>query len=473
MKIAPTTFVFGMLSLSLITLSGCVRFDFEESLSQANKDSAAFTRGRLQLYQTEEQIETSKTRSQELLGETLDQTNSIQLALINSPAVQQLLATHWANASSIAISGGIPNPVFDFGRVTSDTELEIERLLGIGLLDLIRYPMMRKRAQHSLKLNQVQLTSDVADLVTRVRSAWVDAVVAQQQVLYAEQVFSSAEASAKLAAEMQAIGNFNAISRARQQSFYAEAATGLTVARHNALAKRESLVRLLGLNRQQAVTLKLPERLPELPDAPLSETDVSSVANNNRLDVAMAIAALKAATSQQGIELLASVTDIELTGIRNTVWTDGERETIKGYEIGLEIPLFRNIAQVRNKLNATSLAASNALEQVVRSANSHLRESYSAYRSSYDIAKHYRDEVIPLQQLVSEENLLNYNGMIIGVFELLADSRKQIQTVQSSIDAAGQFWMADASLRASMIGQPTSTQLAMSKSGGGDAGEGH
>ena len=37
---------------------------------------------------------------------------------------------------------------------------------------------------------------------------------------------------------------------------------------------------------------------------------------------------------------------------------------------------------------------------------------------------HYRDEVLPLRRVIAEENLLRYNGMLIGVFELLADAHR-------------------------------------------------
>ena len=77
---------------------------------------------------------------------------------------------------------------------------------------------------------------------------------------------------------------------------------------------------------------------------------------------------------------------------------------------------------------------------------------------------------MPLQQLISEENVLNYNGMIIGVFELLADSRAQIQTVQSSIEATNQFWQADAALRASLVGRPANAAVAMMSATGAEGG---
>jgi hypothetical protein len=38
----------------------------------------------------------------------------------------------------------------------------------------------------------------------------------------------------------------------------------------------------------------------------------------------------------------------------------------------------------------------------------------------YDTTRHHRDEILPLRQHIASENVLRYNGMLIGVFELLA-----------------------------------------------------
>jgi len=77
-------------------------------------------------------------------------------------------------------------------------------------------------------------------------------------------------------------------------------------------------------------------------------------------------------------------------------------------------------------------------------------------QTAYDIARHYRDEIVPLRKTMAEENLLRYNGMLIGVFELLAEMREQITSVMAAINAQQQFWLADAALAATVIGKPTS-----------------
>jgi outer membrane protein TolC len=82
-----------------------------------------------------------------------------------------------------------------------------------------------------------------------------------------------------------------------------------------------------------------------------------------------------------------------------------------------------------------------------------VRESYSAYRTAYDLARHYRDEVVPLRKRISDENLLRYNGMLVSVFELLADSREQVRSVTAYVEAVRDFWTADTNLQTAITGR--------------------
>ena len=67
----------------------------------------------------------------------------------------------------------------------------------------------------------------------------------------------------------------------------------------------------------------------------------------------------------------------------------------------------------------------------------------------------HRDEIVPARQRIADENLLRYNGMLIGVFDLLADARSQIASVNASIDALRDFWLAQADLEMALIGKPS------------------
>ncbi|MGE3860343.1 MAG: TolC family protein [Burkholderiaceae bacterium] len=439
-------------------LAGCASTDWPRAIDQTNETAARFTDGRLALILSDEQRADAAREAAALLQQPLGRDEAVRLALINSPALQALLAGAWAEGAAAAQSGRLPNPVFAFERLRTGDELELGRLLSFGLLDLLLLPQRHGIAQHRIEASRLRLTADVVDRVTQVRQAWVRAVADEQTLGYARQVYDSAEASADLARRMQAAGNFNRLDRARQQAFYADAAIRLAVAQQAAIGSRETLVRLLGLDDAQADRLRLPARLPDLPPVPLGAAEAARTAGTVRLDLRMAQSAFDAAARAQGLTGISSLIDIELGVRRDTIFDEGSgtRHSGRGIELELRLPLFDWGDAQRAALNAQTLAAGQRLQAVARAAGSHLRERYTAYRSAHDLVRHYRDEVLPLRQAIADEHLLRYNAMLTGVFELLADSREQIASVMAAIAAERQFWLAEAGLQAALIGRPLS-----------------
>lgn len=454
-------FAVGFILLSVVTLPGCAKVNFDDSVARVNKDAADFTEGRLSLAQNTEQRTAMQSRAAELLTKPLNQSNAVQLALTNSSALQALLARNWSDMANAAQAGRIANPFFSFERIRLRDEVELTQVLSFGLLDLLTLPERYRMAQHRIEQVQLRLTIEVVELVGQVRQAWVTAVAAQQRRKYAEQVHEAAEVSAELARRMQLAGNFSKLQRVRQQVFYSEAATQLAEALQATISSREQLIRLLGLSASQAEKLKLPELLPDLPEKPRTPEEVSQAANEGRLDIKLESVALQATTKAQGVNMATSLTDIEL-GIRHESKSidNGGDISGTGYDISLRLPVFDWGDIQRQGMNADTLAAANRLEATIHAAGSELRESYAVYRTAYDVSKHYRDEVIPLSRIISEENVLRYNGMLIGVFELLAETREQIHTVIAAISAQKQFWLADAALHAAVIGHPTNMEQA-------------
>jgi outer membrane protein TolC len=451
-------FKWTLVVATVATFYGCASYDVQKGVDRANLDVKDFVKSEIQLARTEEDRQKRQTVSAQLLLNLVGQTEAVQLMLANSPAFQALMAQHWAEAASAAQSGRISNPVFSFESVVTGTETEINRFFTFGLLDILTLPQRSAIAEHRIVQAQIRLASEIVDRVTQVRQAWVKAVAAEQSFVYAQQVYDSAEASAELARRMESVGNFNRLTRARHQAFYADAATQLVTAKQNAVSKREELVRLLGLDENQAVNFKLPARLPAIPSNPLSVEAVGQEASRQRLDVQLAKASLNASAKAQGLVGITSFTDIELSARRGNVSDSaaGVTTSRRGYEVGVRLPIFDWGSMQRDAMNAQTLAAANNLEATIRVAGSSLRENYAAYRSAYDISRHYKDEVLPLRKVMADENMLRYNGMIIGVFELLADARDQVATVISAITADQQFWMADAALKANVMGRPTS-----------------
>ena len=83
------------------------------------------------------------------------------------------------------------------------------------------------------------------------------------------------------------------------------------------------------------------------------------------------------------------------------------------------------------------------------------RIAYETYRGTYDIAKFYRDRVLPLRQVVSREVALRYNngvlaseGLRVDLFKYLTDTRVRIGADAAALDARRDFFLATADLQA-------------------------
>ncbi len=468
------TFKVASAAAVAIVLSGCAAPNMQAAMGEANELVGVMSGGlAAELRADDAQREAASTLANELLAEPLTMDGAARLALSNSPAFQAALARSWealATARQRGLPGGV---VFSFERLREGAGLELGRLLSVGLFDLITLQQRRAVARVESEQARVRMAGAVVDQVSAARQAWVKAVAAREIEVYAVQVQDAADASAELARRLQQVGNFTRLQAARQHLFYGDATARLAVARQQAVSTREELVRQLGLSDDQAGHLKLPDRLPDLPKTPKGPDDVSRALASQRLDARLARLELEAAGRGRGVDLISSLTDVELGARRDTRFEGGgEKSTTRGFEVEIRLPLFDWGATRRASLDARSLAAANRYDAVARAAGSQARESYSAYRTAYDQAKHQRDEMVPLRKTISEENVLRYNGMLIGVFELLADAREQVTGVMTAIEAQRDFWLADAALSSTLIGRPMAGTSSAAPSRGAPAGGG-
>jgi outer membrane protein TolC len=464
-------------AVAALALGGCAGTAIEQNFDHAQKLTQERLGTELKWLRTDEARREAREQLDATLGKPLSADDAVRLALAHSPAVQALLYESAAASAAVTQSARLPNPVFAFDRLarTEDgvRELEIGRLLSFSVFDLLLLPARLRRADHRQRQTSLRLASDVVQAASVARDNWVRAVAAQQSVQYFERVLAAADAGAELARRMQAVGNFSRLQRAREQAFSADAVTQLARARQSAQRAREALVRSLGLDAAQARRLTLPDRLPDLPAAIRDEQGIAQTGLDQRLDVRLTRANLDFAAADLGLTRVTSfVNGLRIAGV--SVGETG-REPQRGFDLSLPLPLFDFGDAGRSGVQAAYMAALHRAAQVGVSAASQLRESYGAYRTAFEAARHWRDEIVPLRKAIAEENLLRYNGMLIGVFELLADAREQIASVVQAIDAERDFWLADAALQTALIGTPMAAMPLPALSAGAPAagGAGH
>lgn len=389
----------------------------------------------------------------ELLAAELTADSALQIALLNNPGLQAKFQALGLAEAELVQASRLPNPGFSFGRSKKGDEREIERSLSFDLGHLITLPLNRQLEQRRFAAQQLQTSQQMLALAAETRKAFYRAVAAAQTLRYLEQVKEAADAGAEMARRLARAGNLNKLEQAREHGFYAEAVLNLARGQQAELAARERLIRLLGLWGAQTQALKLPERLPELPGAIQEQPEIEQQAFAQRLDVQAAKLQSEQMARNLGLNKITRFVNVLELGLINNSSNEAPKQT--GYELSIELPLFdwgdARVARAE-RLYMQSL---HSAAQVAIEARSELREAYLGLRSSYDIARHYRDDIVPTAKRISEENLLRYNGMFISVFELLADSRSQMASVMGAIAAQRDFWTARADLDMALIGKPS------------------
>ncbi|WP_305825803.1 TolC family protein [Massilia brevitalea] len=437
------------LLLAVSVLAGCSTLSNDGGASDVSK----LTQPRIGFGVTGERTDNdalaSSAQVSKLLAAPLTPDSAVQIALLNNRGLQASLAELGVSEADFVQAGRMRNPGFSFSRMRGGDEVEIERSVMFDLIGLLTIPLRSTIEQGRFEQAKITAASEAVRLAGETRRAYFSAVAAAQTEKFMSQVVTSAEAGARLAQEQAKVGNWSKLDRAREQAFYAEATTQYARARHASTATREQLVRLLGLWGSN-VNYKIPDRLPDLPQKPNEPGALEALAMEQRLDIHIAKRDVDATARSLGLTNATGFINVLDAGYANKSTTGAPREN--GYEISLELPIFDWGGARRARAKATYMLSVNRTADAAVRARSEVREAYSAYRTTYDVAKHYRDEVVPLRKQISEEVLLRYNGMLASVFELLADSRDQVTSVNGAIEAQRDFWIAETELQAAING---------------------
>ncbi len=439
----------GAIAFTALALGGCASLQSDAGFGAVAQTAKARLGKDLQWARSEADRDAIDRRVAELLAHPLSADDAVQIALLNNPGLQAAFNELGIADADRVQASRLPNPGFGFARLRQGAEVEIDRSLQFNIARLLMLPMVSEIESRRFEQERGVIVLRVLSLASETRKAYVRAIAADETERYMLQVQDAAEAGAELARRQFQAGNWNRLQQAREQSFYADAAVNLMRAGQARTAARERLTRLMGLWGESA-QFSLPERLPELPELPSELPNIEQTALAQRLDVQAARLATSQVAKNLGLTRATRFINVlELGAVRNG-YNDAPAQ--RGYQIQMELPLFDwGDARVA-KAESLYMQALNQAAETAIAARSEVRAAYANYRGTYELARHYRDEVVPLQRRISEENQLRYNGMLIGVFELLADARTQITSVNGYIDALRDFWIAQAELDMASIG---------------------
>lgn len=458
--------------VSLGLLGGCASFSPDGGLDKV----ATVTQERIavapQSIRTEQDAARMADEVKRLLAEPLNADSVVKIAVLNNRGLQADLAGLGIAEADLVQAGRLRNPVMSFSRMAGGGDVDYERKFLFDLMGLLTLSTRSEIERRRFEVTQLQVANATLDLVQSARQAFFTAVAAQEAAKHQEELMQAAEAGAELARRMADVGNFTRLRQQREQLLYAEATAELARARQNATRERERLTRLLGLAGVQR-HYSLPDRLPDLPATTIPEESVVQQAMDSRLDLRMAKIELTGLAKSLGLTRSTRFINVlEASYLNNNAKGS---PNMRGYEIELSLPIF-DWSQARTaKAEALYTQATYRVAGMAVNAESEVRDAYSAYRTAYDLARHHQDEIVPLRKRISEEILLRYNGMLIGVWDLLADARQQVAGINAAIQAKKDFWLADSNLHMALNGSGAGgvSLTAMNASSAAESGGGH
>ena len=426
-----------------LTLLGCANFSADGGLnrvSELSRERIGYSVPNV-LNTTNSSI--AEARISTLLSAPLSSDSVVEIAVLNHPRLRVALADLGIAEADLVQASRLRNPGFSFGRLSGNGEVEIDRAIMFDLSGLLSMPLRRAIEERRFAQTQLQTALHIVRLATDTRRAYFQAVAAQQSLVYMKQVDQAAQASSELAERMTKAGNWGKLEQARELAFRHEVAVQLARAEHNVNATHERLVRLLGLGDSHQA-LKLPERLPDLPAALRRIDEIETQALAQRLDVQVAKLDTESTAKSLGLTRATRFVNAFEVGYQNKSASNASLS--EGYQVEFSLPLFDwGQARVRRAESVYMRSFYRAADVAIQ-ARSEAREGYGSYRTNFDIARQYRDEIIPARKRISDEVLLRYNGMLSSVFELLADARAQITSINLAIEAQRDFWIAESEL---------------------------
>ncbi|NKK99739.1 TolC family protein [Rhizobium leguminosarum bv. viciae] len=472
-------------------LSGCVtgaEYSRKEAgfTSVANK-TATVTAKETVWIQNQNQARSAAAQVKSLLPRTkpLDVETAVQIALLNNKGLQAAYADLGDSAADAWQTTMFLNPTVAVGLTGIGTPgLEAFKTVEGAVVTNILALATKKRDIEiaDTRFRQAQLNAAVRtlQLAADTRRAWINAVAAWENVGQLQRAQATADAASELAQKLGETGAMAKGAQAREHVFVAELAGETAKARLAARLTKEELTRLLGLWGSD-LDYQVPNSLPSLPKVVVKRDTIEAEALRNRIDLQVAKLELEATARSYGLtEATRHVTDLEiLTGLETErEIEDGDKkvDTTGFAELEFAIPIFDTGKARMRKAELAYMRAANQLAEKAVNVRSESRSAYQAYRSNYDIARHYRNSVVPLRTKVEEESLLTYNGMITNTFELLTDTRDKINSILLSVNAKRDFWLAEANLAPAIYGggaSAASAETEVASASESSAGGGH
>lgn len=385
-----------------------------------------------------------------MLQQELTIGEAVQIALLNNRSLQATYEELGVAQADLVQAGLLRNPLFGAsfrfpdktvgGHRSTNTEFSVVQ----DFLDLLVRPLRKKVAAAQFEQAKLRVGNTVLNLAAEVRSAYYALQADEQTLEMRRTVVLATEAAVDIATRQHDAGTLKTLDLTNQQGFHDQAKLDMTRTDIQIVADRERLNRLMGLWGADTTWI-LPGRLPELSAAEIPLEHLESLAVSQRLDLAAA------RQETQVIAHALSLTRKYRYFYVFEVGVDTEHDVaddvnFTGPNLTIELPIFDQRQAAIARLESQLRQSQQRLSSLAIDIRSEVREVRNRLLTARNMTKYYHDVVLPLRQRIVDESQLYYNGMLIGVYELLLAKQNQINAGREYIETLRDYWIAESDL---------------------------
>ena len=392
-----------------------------------------------------------------LLTKPIDVDAAVRIALLSNRELRATLREMGVTRGRLAQGVVLPNPVVEVELLperTSNFELRVE----YDITGLILAPLRANAAGPMLDAARYRAAAAVLGTGQRARAAFYVALAAQQKLVLSRASLDTLTAARDAARALFHAGNLRELDLATEEAECGQGRVDVADAELAAADAREALVRALGLHGVQA-NVELAGALPALPEAVSARGDLESRVVEASFDLKARKSELEGLGRSLGVARAQGwIPDVAadvhvLQGVRDAQSGALVNQNVDASGgVRVTVPLFDHQQGTAGAIDAEIDASLERYLGAAVDLRSRARALHARLVTAHARARQYQTGILPARKRASEQALLQYNAMQLGVFELLAAKRAELASELASVDALAAFWVTRSAFDALVAG---------------------
>lgn len=431
----------ALAALAASTSLGCV--SQTAGLDVASGNVRARGEGELRWQSHDEDLDVEQLR-RDALQRPLTADAAARLAVLSHPEVQASLDRLGVARGSLVSALRLPNPEVELAAKSHGGEASYDLAVMLDLTRFFLLPLTQAAASLELDAVALEAAGKALDVAFEARMAFYEVQAARQILELRRTVAYATSQSWALAQTLRDAGNTIELDALNERALYEESRIAVARAEAEELVARERLNAALGLHGADAAAWTIEQRLEDPPASEPSSEELERRALERSLDLQL-VRTRHAAAARRGDAARASawIPHVE-AGI------SAEHSSSEGWglgpEIGIGVPLFYQGQGEIGAADAEMLVQQRMNDAVATRVRATARQLTTRLRVAKERAAFYQATLLPLRARILEETQLQYNAMSIGVFQLLAAKRDQIEVARAYVEALREYWQVRAEL---------------------------